>query len=267
MKQDWMSYDAAAARHDQPAVAAMFAPPAADLVAKAALQRARTILDVGAGTGTVALLAARSACAGALIAGVDPSFHMLRAARRKGLVCAAVGALPGLPFADQTFDRVLAGFVLSHLPSLSDGLRDMIRVLRRRGILGVTTWGALPDEARDRWLSLANSFVGADDLDRATRKALPWEESLRQPVHLRQALEDAGLHRVEVDRAEYRLRVTIADFLTGRENSLQGRFVRHALSDPRWEQFRRQAAAELHRVLPDPIEQIKDAYIAIGHRA
>ena len=55
---------------------------------------------------------------------LDPSLQMLRVAHSHGLLVAA-GAVPGLPFGADTFDGVMANFVLSHVSSHQAALADM----------------------------------------------------------------------------------------------------------------------------------------------
>src|SRR4051812_4666357 len=101
----------------------MFAAPARDLAARMEFGSARTVLDVGSGSGVVAKTAKAP-----MVTAVDPSFEMTRLARQNGLAHVAVAGAPGLPFGDDVFDRVTAGFVLSHVPSYADTLADMARV-------------------------------------------------------------------------------------------------------------------------------------------
>lgn len=86
----------------------------------------------------------------------DPSSHMLDATRDalRGtpaqLVCCA---LPELPFADGSFDHVVANHMLYHVDELQRGLHDIRRVLRPGGTLlaatnGVTHLNELKDLMR-----------------------------------------------------------------------------------------------------------------------
>lgn len=265
MSQEWRSYDSAAATHDRFAVPSVFAPPAKDLVARLDLGAARAILDVGAGSGIAAALAADAADPNAVVVALDPSVEMLRAARSHGL-CVVAGALPELPFAAAKFDRVLANFVLSHLNSYQAALLDMVRVLGPEGKLGVTTWGATQNKFRELWQALAESFVEKDVLRAATQEALPWEDWFTDAAHLRQAFKDAGLIHVELYHTHYNVHMIIADFLTIRENSIQARFMRQIMDTPRWEQFKQTVSAEFSR-FKDPIDHIRDVHIAVGTRA
>ena len=196
--------------------------------------------------------------------GVDPSTEMLRIARENGVLRVVAGAVPGLPFCDGCFDRVTAGFVLSHVSSYEAALRDMVRVLRPGGRLGVTAWGLRSNEYRDLWDSMAEASVGPDVLRAATAKALPWEEWLGHPENLRMALLSAGLERVTVDVVTYPIHMTIADFLAVRWNSLSARFIRTMLDADGWRGFQESVEAEFHRRFRDPIDHTRDASIAVG---
>jgi ubiquinone/menaquinone biosynthesis C-methylase UbiE len=89
------------------------------------------------------------------VVGVDPSLAMLQPARRRAAHLVARMA-PGLPFPDETFDVVLANLVLSHFTDTAAGTAELVRVLRRRGRVGVTAWPENRDEPESdgrRWES------------------------------------------------------------------------------------------------------------------
>ena len=264
MAHDWQSYDSAAAIHDRIAVPSLFTPPARDLVASLELPAAAAVLDVGAGSGAAARVAKESSGKRTVVA-LDPSVEMLRVARGYELRVVA-GAVPGLPFPNGTFDGVMANFVLSHLPSYKDALADMARVLRRGGRLGVTSWGSLRNEFRERWQLVADSFADQEALRAAVEKALPWEKWLEDPRNLRQAFEEAGLRNITLRHTQYAARMSIADFLAIRGQALQARFMRQTLDADRWEDFKRALAADFYAMFPDPIEHVRDVHIAVWTR-
>jgi SAM-dependent methyltransferase len=265
MAHDWQSYDAAADTHERLAVPGIFTPPARDLVASLDLPEAGAVLDVGAGTGAAARVAKESSPGRTVIA-LDPSLQMLRVARGHGLDV-VVGSVPGLPFLPGTFDGVMANFVLSHLTSYQAALADMVRILRPGGKVGVTSWGSLRNEFRERWQVAADSFANKEGLQAAVKQALPWEEWLEDPAHLRQAFEGAGLQNIALRHTQYTTRMTIADFLAIRGQALQARFLRQTLDAPRWEEFQRVLSSDFYGRFRDPIEHVRDVHIAVGTKA
>ena len=98
------------------------------------------VLDACCGTGDLAI-AARAR--GADVVGLDFSDRMLERARRKEPAIEWVlGDVLALPFEDASFDAVTVGFGVRNVEDLEAGLRELRRVLRpggRLGILEITT--------------------------------------------------------------------------------------------------------------------------------
>jgi len=260
---EWRPYDSVAATYDR-LRAPLFTLPARDLVAMLGLPPGGLALDVGTGTGVAALPALKAVGPEGVVVGLDPSLEMLRLAQGKGLSQLVAGEVPGLPFPDGTIDGMLANFVLSHFTRYETALFDMVRILRPGGRLGVTAWGASQSEFSRIWQDIAESFVSKDLLSDAIRQGLPWEEWFSDPVHLREALQDAGLISVDVRRREYRVTMSVTDYLSNRENSVKARSMRQILDEARWQQFRERVAAEFRSRFRDPIEYTNDAHLAVG---
>ncbi|MGB9792759.1 MAG: class I SAM-dependent methyltransferase [Thermacetogeniaceae bacterium] len=101
------------------------------------------ILDVGCGTGNFSLELARL---GAKVTGIDISEEMLGVARRKaeaeGLEIKFLkGDVMCLPFADESFDKVVSVTALEFAPDLKAALEECYRVLRPGGRLVVGVIG------------------------------------------------------------------------------------------------------------------------------
>lgn len=115
------------------------------LVAAAGLGPEVSVLDVGCGTGTLAVLAAR---AGARVHALDGDPNALAIAREKALAAQVDvdfrhGTAWELPWEDGTFDRVFSTLMLHHLTPDEKlaTLRDCRRVLRGGGKILVADWG------------------------------------------------------------------------------------------------------------------------------
>jgi demethylmenaquinone methyltransferase/2-methoxy-6-polyprenyl-1,4-benzoquinol methylase len=98
------------------------------------------VLDACCGTGDLAI-AARAR--GAEVVGLDFSERMLERARSKDAAIEWVrGDMLALPFPEASFDAVTVGFGVRNVEDLAAGLRELRRVLRpggRLGILEITT--------------------------------------------------------------------------------------------------------------------------------
>ena len=93
------------------------------------------VLDAACGTGDLAIEASRT---GATVVGLDFSGAMLERARRKAPELEWIqGDLLALPFEDGSFDAATVGFGIRNVADLEAGLRELRRVVRQGGTLGV----------------------------------------------------------------------------------------------------------------------------------
>lgn len=143
--------------------APVIGPMALPLLSRLPLAGAARVLDVGTGTGEL-VPALRAATAGALIVGVDRAEGMLRLARqRAGLDCAVMDA-QRLALRGRSFDIALLAFVLFHFPQPHAALREVHRVLRPGGMVGVVTWGDDPGvPGQHVWAEALDAFGAAPD--------------------------------------------------------------------------------------------------------
>ena len=252
------------ATYDRLVVPLQFAAPARDLVAGLGLSVGSRVLDVGTGTGAALIRVAACVGASGVAVGVDASIEMLRALRQRGAHPVVLAQAPGLPFPEDHFDAVLASFVLSHFKDYGQTLADMVRVLRPRGQIGVTAWVAAPNPVAQVWNNVAAAFVNAEELQAAFRELIPWDEWFSRPTNLRQALEEAKLVGVDVTRREYRVTMSVTDYLSVKEASVEGTLLCQRLTTEQRKMFRQRLADVFRSQFGETVEYVRDVCFGIG---
>lgn len=118
-------------------------PVAGHLVRFAGLRAGETVLDVGTGTGVVAVTAAR---AGARVSALDLTPELLEHARENARIARqeeivwTEGDAEQLPYADQSFDVVLSQFGHIFAPRPEVVMAEIRRVLKPTGRIAFATW-------------------------------------------------------------------------------------------------------------------------------
>jgi SAM-dependent methyltransferase len=134
-------------------------PAAFKLVRFAGVQAGQRVLDVGCGTGVVAVTAARL---GANVTGLDLTPALLEKARQNAEIAGVSidfheGDIEALPFQDATFDTVLSQFGHIFAPRPSVAVSEMLRVLRPGGRIGFSTWP--PELVVGKMFALTASYL------------------------------------------------------------------------------------------------------------
>jgi len=126
------------------APAALFTTPVAGrLVRFAAIRSGETVLDVGTGTGVVAITAARS---GAQVTGLDLTPALLEQARENSRIARmenivwTEGDAEDLPYPAASFDVVLSQFGHMFAPRPEVAVSEIRRVLKPGGRFAFATW-------------------------------------------------------------------------------------------------------------------------------
>ena len=108
-----------------------------ELVDRLDLPPGARVLDVAAGTGLITrLLEAR----GHEVVALDLSREMLELARRHGAT-GVLGAAEALPFSDKAFDALTFGYLLRYVKEPLETMRELTRVLRPGGRIGMVEFG------------------------------------------------------------------------------------------------------------------------------
>ncbi len=122
----------------------------------ARLQPGDKVLDVGCGTGTLAIEVQQRVGATGRAFGVDPGAQQIararsKAARRNLPIEFKIGVIEHLDFPDQTFDAVVSTLMMHHLPDdlKRQGLSEIARVLKPGGRLVIADFKR-PENAQDQ---------------------------------------------------------------------------------------------------------------------
>jgi len=171
---DSLSFDRVADRYD----ATRGYPPeaaveiAAGLMRVGGLQPGAEILEIGIGTGRIALPLLAN---GVNVTGVDIAQRMLdqlqakyaawqaeSGPREAGRLTAQIADITALPFADAAFDAVVAVHVLHLVPEWRTALDEALRVLRPGGALllgqDIAAPGAMNHDIQDHWAKIARDL-------------------------------------------------------------------------------------------------------------
>lgn len=140
-------------------VAVFTSVPAGHLVRFAQVRAGQKVLDVGTGTGVVAITAAR---AGATVTGLDLTPELLGQARTSADVCGVKvqwdeGDAENLSYKDASFDVVLSQFGHMFAPRPEVATREMLRVLKPGGRIAFATWP--PEQMIGRSFALGAKYV------------------------------------------------------------------------------------------------------------
>ncbi len=114
-----------------------------ELLCEAAdLRAGHKVIDVAAGSGNVALSAARRNCE---VVGIDYVPALIARARMRAQVEGLTAQFEAadceqIPFSDESFDRVLSLFGSMFAPNQEKAAQELIRVCRRGGRIGLGNW-------------------------------------------------------------------------------------------------------------------------------
>lgn len=158
-------------------------------------------LDVAAGSGALSIPAARL---GAEVVAIDIAPGMIERLNARAQVerLANLDALvmdgQALEFPDDTFDVSASLNGVSVFPDFHRGLREMVRVTRREGLLLIATFGA-PQKAEFLRFFMGALQASVPDFTPLPLDPPPLPFQVADPNRLHAELVDAGLVEVQVD--------------------------------------------------------------------
>ena len=138
---------------------ALTTPTAARLVRFANIQPDQHVLDVGCGTGVVAITAARI---GAHVSALDLTPELLEHARKNARIAGVKvdwheGDAEQLPFGDAQFDVVVSQFGHIFAPRPGVVMAEMLRVLKPGGTIAFSSWP--PDDLVARTIAVSARYM------------------------------------------------------------------------------------------------------------
>lgn len=172
---------------------------------EAGLAPGMRVLDVGCGTGLVALPAAEIVGPEGRVLGVDPNAAMREVARRHGKFETVDGVAESLPVEDAQYDVVTLGYALRHVDDLATAFAEFHRALVPGGrvlIMEITpprsAVGRAATKLVMRWIVPAISAVVSLSADGWRLMRYFWETIDRcvPPDRVIAALEGAGFEDV-----------------------------------------------------------------------
>jgi ubiquinone/menaquinone biosynthesis C-methylase UbiE len=128
------------------------------------------VLDVGCGTGILAIEVQQRLGSRGLVFGIDPAPEQIARARSKAVrrnlpIDFQIGVIESLPFPDQSLDVVLSTIMMHHLPDdlKQQGLREIARVLKLGGRLVIADFKR-PEERPGEPAAFGAGRAGSQDL-------------------------------------------------------------------------------------------------------
>src|SRR5205814_4890403 len=95
-------------------------------------------------------------------------------------------------------------------------------------------------------------------------KATPGRDRFADREKLEEALLDAGLRHLRVEKRDYRRRIALKDLIGQLELGGIGRFVHSMLGDEEWLAFRTRAEKVFGERFADPLVDFNDAFVVLG---
>jgi SAM-dependent methyltransferase len=230
--------------------------------------RPSTLVDIGTGTGTLALAALRRWERARVIA-VDPSRRLLdmvkadaRGSGLAGRLSTQVGEAAALPVADGTADGGMTSFVLQLIPNRAAALREGFRILRPGGVFASLTWRADEDPYEPE--DVFDDALDALRIEPPTRSA-GIGHSYTSPQAAAAELRRAGFRSVGAREEWLVHRHTPASYLAVAEHWTEDDTFA-SLSEPMRRRLRTEVLRRLERLDPDELVWKRPLVSVVGVR-
>lgn len=221
-----------------------FAPAHDHVIARAELRPGDAVLDLGTGTGSVALKAAQMIGPAGRVLAVDLSPEMVRVASARAVeagvtnIIVREGSAEAIPADDASVDALTSSLCLMFVPDRAAAARECARVLKPGGRFSAGVFG--PPERNDlvRLQQILNRF--------APRKPPPGvgPAALADPTEFLGQLRDAGIE-VSVERTSFEftfasldaayaatMRITAGSIAPEREAEIKAALTAEMWADP-----------------------------------
>lgn len=185
----------AAQGYEQCFVPAIFDQWPPTIIKAAGLIKGDKLLEVGCGTGVLAREVVKQVGPDGSVTGLDLSESMLRVARG---ICPEVDFRQGnamdLPLDDESFDAVIASFMLMFVPDPVLAVSEMWRVLKPGGRLVIAVWEAL--DQNPVYAGLVD--IARRRIDDSAGSSLAWPFALGEDGKLADICRSAGVGDVDI---------------------------------------------------------------------
>ena len=168
---------------------------APELVKFAGICKGDSVLDVGCGTGVVAITAAQL---GAKVSGSDLTPELIERAKKNSIISGfdidfRVSDVEDLPYENETFDYVVSQFGHMFAPRHEIALSEMLRVLKPGGRIAFSTWP--PELLTGRLFQLTAQY--APPLPDGVSKPTDWGDVKIITERLSGKTKDICFHRAQ----------------------------------------------------------------------
>ena len=188
----------------------MFGHVTQALIEDAGLIEGDAVLDVACGAGEPSLTIAETVGPTGSVTCTDVTAEMVSAAqseaKRRGLTNVAFRqcAADSLPFENNSFDAVVCRLGIMFFPDPLAGLREMLRVTKREGVLSLAVWGK--SDLNPFSYLITNVVAGYFEAAAPADPNAPGAFRFGEPGSLARILTDAGA--VDVKERELKFDIT-----------------------------------------------------------